>query len=77
MSHSDTVAGGDLLGSSETVRQLAARHLELDRRLHELANVRFLSPAEQAEEQALKKQKLRLKDELEFLRHHPERSLTH
>jgi uncharacterized protein YdcH (DUF465 family) len=54
-----------LLENNEHYRQLAARHHELDHRLHEL-NVRpYLSDSEQFEEVTIKKRKLALKDQME------------
>lgn len=54
-----------LLQSHDEYRQLAARHHELDTRLHELSGKHYLSPTEQVEEVTLKKRKLALKDQME------------
>lgn len=60
-----------LLQSDHEYRDLAARHHELDERLHELASRHFLTEPEQLEEAQIKKQKLRLKDRMEdIVRHH-------
>ena len=60
-----------LLQSDHEYRDLAARHHELDERLHELLARHFLTEPEQLEEAQIKKQKLRLKDKMEdILRHH-------
>jgi uncharacterized protein YdcH (DUF465 family) len=60
-----------LLETNEEYRQLAARHHELDDRLHELLAKHYLSNAEQFEEVTLKKKKLQLKDRMEvILRQH-------
>lgn len=60
-----------LLQSDHEYRDLAARHHELDERLHELSTRHFLSEPEQLEESQIKKQKLRLKDRMEdIVRHH-------
>lgn len=60
-----------LLQSDHEYRDLAARHHELDERLHELLTRHFLTEPEQLEEAQIKKQKLRLKDKMEdILRHH-------
>ena len=54
-----------LLQSNDDYRQLAARHHELDTRLHELSEKHYLSAAEELEEHTLKKRKLALKDQME------------
>ncbi len=50
------------------LRQLSADHHSLDDRLKLLANKPHLSDDEQLEEVRLKKEKLRLKDQIESLR---------
>lgn len=60
-----------LLQSDEEFHQLAARHHELEDRLHQLTEKHYLSEPEQVEEVKLKKQKLQLKDRMEdILRRH-------
>ena len=60
-----------LLQTDEEFHKLAARHHELDDRLHELTSKHYLSEPEQIEEVNLKKQKLQLKDRMEdILRRH-------
>lgn len=60
-----------LLQTSEEYRRLAARHHELEDRLHQLTARHYLSDAEQFEEVTIKKQKLQLKDRMEgILRQH-------
>lgn len=60
-----------LLQSDHEYRDLAARHHELDERLHELSARHFLTEPEQLEETQIKKQKLRLKDRMEdIVRNH-------
>lgn len=54
-----------LLETNEEYRQLAAKHHELDDRLHELSSKHYLSDTEQVEEVTLKKRKLQLKDRME------------
>jgi hypothetical protein len=54
--------------ADEELRQLAARHHELDDRLHELTARPYLSEREQLEEVDLKKKKLQIKDRMESLR---------
>jgi uncharacterized protein YdcH (DUF465 family) len=54
-----------LLETNDEYRQLAAKHHELDDRLHELTSKHYLSDNEQFEEVKLKKQKLHLKDRME------------
>jgi len=60
------------------LRRLSLKHKELDERLAELTARRFPTEPEQREESALKKQKLKLKDEIEsILATRPERSGRH
>ena len=60
-----------LLQTDEEFNQLAARHHQLEDRLHELTSKHYLSQPEQIEEVNLKKQKLQLKDRMEdILRRH-------
>lgn len=54
-----------LLESNDEFRELAARHHDLEQRLHELSNRHYLSEPEQVEEVQLKKRKLQLKDRME------------
>ena len=54
-----------LLETNDEYRQLAAKHHELDDRLHELTSKHYLSDSEQFEEVTLKKRKLALKDRME------------
>jgi uncharacterized protein YdcH (DUF465 family) len=54
-----------LLETNDEYRQLAAKHHELDDRLHELITKHYLSDDEQIEEVRLKKRKLQLKDRME------------
>ena len=54
-----------LLETNDEYRQLAAKHHELDDRLHELSSKHYLTAAEQFEEVTLKKRKLQLKDRME------------
>jgi uncharacterized protein YdcH (DUF465 family) len=53
-----------LIATDEHFRQLAGQHSDLDRRVAELEEKHALSEEEQLEEVRLKKQKLRLKDEM-------------
>lgn len=60
-----------LLRTDEEFSQLAAKHHELDDRLHQLTAKAYLSEPEQIEETTLKKRKLQLKDRMEdILRRH-------
>ncbi len=60
-----------LLQTDEEFRQLATLHHDLDEKIHNLAARNYLSEPEQLEEVTLKKQKLRLKDQMEkILRRH-------
>jgi uncharacterized protein YdcH (DUF465 family) len=62
-----------LLRTDEEFSQLAAKHHELDDRLHQLTAKAYLSEPEQVEETTLKKRKLQLKDRMEdILRRHRE-----
>ena len=54
-----------LLQTDEEYHQLAAKHHELDDRLHELTAKPYLSEPEQLEEVTLKKRKLQIKDRME------------
>jgi len=61
LSH-DLDSGTDRLSAAETL------HRTLDARIQELARRAYLTPAEQVEVADLKKQKLKLKDEIQALR---------
>jgi uncharacterized protein YdcH (DUF465 family) len=54
-----------LLQTDEEFHQLAAKHHELEGRLHELTEKHYLSEPEQFEEITLKKRKLQIKDRME------------
>jgi uncharacterized protein YdcH (DUF465 family) len=54
-----------LLQTDEEFNQLAAKHHELEGRLHELIAKPYLSAPEQLEEITLKKRKLQIKDRME------------
>ncbi|HEY2908201.1 MAG TPA: YdcH family protein [Vicinamibacterales bacterium] len=54
-----------LLQTDEEFRNLAAKHHDLDDRLHQLTAKSYLSEPEQVEEVTLKKRKLHLKDQME------------
>ena len=54
-----------LLQTDEEFHTLAAKHQELEGRLHELTTKPYLSESEQLEEVTLKKRKLQLKDRME------------
>jgi uncharacterized protein YdcH (DUF465 family) len=54
-----------LLANNDEYRQLAAKHHELDDRLHELTMKHYLSDNDHIEEVTLKKRKLQLKDRME------------
>jgi len=55
----------ELMRTDEEFHSLAARHHELEDRLHELTAKHYLSQPEQLEEVTLKKRKLQLKDRME------------
>ena len=54
-----------LLQTDEEFHQLAAKHHELEDRLHQLTTKQYLSGPERLEEVNLKKRKLQLKDRME------------
>ena len=54
-----------LLQTDEEFHHLAAKHHELEDRLHQLTGKSYLSEPEQLEEVNLKKRKLQLKDRME------------
>lgn len=56
-----------LLSSNESFRKLVEEHSQYSQRLDALVTKRFLSEDEKLEEVRLKKLKLRLKDQMEFL----------
>jgi len=56
-----------LLASNEAFRKLANEHSQYAQRLDALITKRYLSEEEKLEEVRLKKLKLRLKDQMEFL----------
>ncbi len=62
-----------LLESSDVFRQLSTDHHTLDDRIRRLARKTHLTDDEQLEEVRMKKEKLRLKDQMESLmrRQHP------
>ncbi len=65
-----------LLESDDEFRELAARHKDLEHRLHELSNRNYLSEPEQVEEVTLKKKKLQIKDRMEdIVRRYRERTV--
>ena len=70
-----------LLETNDEYRQLAAKHHELDDRLHELTTKHYLSDNEHIEEVTIKKRKLQLKDKMEgivrmYLTEHPDTALA-
>ncbi len=65
-----------LLESDDEFKELAARHHDLEQRLHELSHRNYLSEPEKLEEVTLKKRKLQLKDRMEdIVRRYRERSV--
>ena len=53
-----------LMATSEEFRQLAAEHAELDRHLDAIEAKPHVTPEDEVEEHRIKKQKLRLKDQM-------------
>jgi uncharacterized protein YdcH (DUF465 family) len=66
-----------LLESNDEFRQLATQHHDLDERIHSLATRPYLSEPEQLEEVTLKKRKLHLKDQMEYILRHSQGDLGH
>ena len=65
-----------LLESDDEFKELAARHHDLEQRLHELSHRNYLSEPEKVEEVTLKKRKLQIKDRMEdIVRRYRERSV--
>ena len=67
----------DELQRDEELNQLAAKHHELEDRLHELTSKHYLSEPEQVEEVTLKKKKLQLKDRMEDILRRNRQGHTH
>ena len=67
----------ELLRTDEEFNDLAARHHELEDRLHELTAKQYLSEPEQVEEVTLKKRKLQLKDRMEDILRRRRREHAH
>ncbi len=65
MSMDSGVIRQDLMAHDETFRQLVSRHHELESQLDKLKRRKYLSADEEAEENRIKKLKLRIKDEME------------
>ena len=57
----------EVLQTDDEYHHLAAKHHELEDRLHELTVKQYLSGPEQLEEVNLKKRKLQLKDRMESI----------
>jgi uncharacterized protein YdcH (DUF465 family) len=60
-----SVPRDQLIAQNEDFRRLAQEHQQYSQRLDNLIQKRYLSEDEKLEEVKLKKQKLRLKDEME------------
>ena len=67
----------ELMRTDEEFHSLAARHHELEDRLHELTAKHYLSEPEQVEEVTLKKRKLQLKDRMEDILRRHRQELAH
>jgi uncharacterized protein YdcH (DUF465 family) len=66
-----------LLASHEEFRRLAQEHAQYSQRLDSLIEKRYLTEDEKVEEVRLKKLKLRLKDQMEFIAQRQLRETTH
>jgi uncharacterized protein len=67
----------ELMRTDEEFHNLAARHHEMEDRLHELTAKHYLSEPEQLEEVTLKKRKLQLKDRMEDILRRHRQELAH
>lgn len=56
-----------LLATHEEFRKLATEHTQYEQRLSSLTHKRYLTDDEKVEEVRLKKLKLRLRDQMEFI----------
>ncbi|MCA1590611.1 MAG: YdcH family protein [Acidobacteria bacterium] len=59
----------ELLKSNSTFRELVHQHQNFEERLTELAHLTYPNDEEQLEETTLKKQKLKVKDEIYAMMH--------
>jgi len=59
-----------LLASNEQFRSLAEQHAQLKRHIEAIESKPHLTSADELEEQSLKKQKLRLKDQMNAIMAH-------
>jgi uncharacterized protein YdcH (DUF465 family) len=66
-----------LLQTDEEFHQLAAKHHELEDRLHQLTAKPYLSEPEQVEEVTIKKRKLQLKDRMEHILRERQQHIRH
>jgi uncharacterized protein YdcH (DUF465 family) len=63
-----------LLENHEEFRQLVSEHHQLDKRIHQLSSLAYLTDQQYFEEASLKKKKLALKDRIQSIlrEHHTE-----
>jgi uncharacterized protein YdcH (DUF465 family) len=64
MEHAKAELKAHLMATSEEFRQLAAQHAEYERQLEAIEAKPHVTPEDEVEEHRLKKQKLRLKDQM-------------
>ena len=64
MEHASEELRAHLMATSEEFRQLASQHAELDRQLDAIEAKAHVTEADEVEEHRIKKQKLRLKDQM-------------
>jgi len=64
MEHASEELKAHLMATSEEFRELAAQHAELDRQLDAIEAKAHVTETDEVEEHRIKKQKLRLKDQM-------------
>jgi uncharacterized protein YdcH (DUF465 family) len=71
MEHAEKELKAHLMATSEEFRQLVAQHAELKHQIEAIEAKPHVTPEDELEEHRIKKQKLRLKDQINaFMAHH-------